>query len=209
MDPVVWQGRQFRWEVPLAVRAGLGILDLSPANATTVEAADVDRAEQAEPRRATSSGVARAAPTRPNAPAGSGAQTSAPGQARPPAGFKDAGTGTLISVLIAGGGHLYAGESGKGVTLLLGYVVGSGVALAGASSACGYYSCEDHSSQIAVGLSIAVASWIYGIADSGGAARRANARNGFAAGQLPLVTPVVSGGPGGGAQVGVRIALRH
>jgi hypothetical protein len=42
---------------------------------------------------------------------------------------KDEGTGTILAVLITGGGHFYAEETGTGLTLLL---VGGGSFLGGA-----------------------------------------------------------------------------
>jgi hypothetical protein len=100
--------------------------------------------------------------------------------------FKKKGDATVLSVLIPGGGHLYAGESGKGLGLL-GVGVG-GVVLGSALVSCsGAFECATANfNPLYVGLAVSVGAWIYGIADSGKAVARANERNGYTAASFQI-----------------------
>ena len=102
-----------------------------------------------------------------------------------PMPYKDPGTATLISVLITGGGHIYAGETGKGAALL---GIGIGAPIIGlvassstVSASCDFYSCSDDTNYtpLLIGFAAGLGAWIYGIADSGKAAHRMNAKQGL------------------------------
>ena len=131
-------------------------------------------------------------------------------QARP--SFKEPGTAVLFSVRIPGGGHFYAGERGKGVALMavsLGSIVlGAAIATkaarksharkSGGSTYLGAIT-EVEMTPILIGLTVSFGSWVYGIADSGNAARRANERNGYTLTSLrlvPIQTAISSPRPG-------------
>lgn len=88
--------------------------------------------------------------------------------------YKDPGTATLVSVLMPGAGHLYAGETGKGLGVM---------AVSAGSIGAGYYfsSCpgaQDSCGQtpLYIGVGLHLANWIWSIVDAGDAARRHNRR---------------------------------
>jgi hypothetical protein len=121
------------------------------------------------------------------------------------AGYKDPGTATLFSVLLTGGGHFYSGETRKGATLL-GVGLGSfiaGAAMSGGVS-CSDYSCSNNTTPLVVGSLVYLGTWIYGIVDSGNAARRQNAIHGFnTVGLSPTVKPLNNGRSGIGLEVAI------
>jgi hypothetical protein len=98
LAPVVWRGRGYRWDIPVAAHGGMGVVQLSPSNAIATEA-----------KTAVGDATAPAAIQQPT-------QTIV--------GYKDPGVATLFGVLITGGGQMYAGRTGKGLALL-GLGVGS------------------------------------------------------------------------------------
>lgn len=108
--------------------------------------------------------------------------------AQPTRSAKDPTVATALSVMIPGGGQIYAGEAVKGGVIL----VGSGVALATGVAVAKrdpYFGCPDpcwefDTGPLLVGAGIAGALWLYGVVDASGAARRANRRNGAAALEL-------------------------
>jgi len=87
--------------------------------------------------------------------------------------FKNPTTAEILGIVITGGGHIYAGETGKGL-LLLGTAV--------AAPVVGYsLSTWDDMTPYYIGLGVTAVSWIYSIVDASNAARRANRRhNGLA-----------------------------
>ena len=91
---------------------------------------------------------------------------------------KDETIGLLLSILITGGGHFYAGETSKGL-LLLGVGVGSLVAGAALST-------SDNLTPYYIGLGVALGAYVYGIVDGMEAVKRYNAANGFALAPVPV-----------------------
>lgn len=108
------------------------------------------------------------------------------------ASFKDPGTSTLIGVIVPGGGHIYAGEMGKGLMLLgiavAGPVVGAAVSASTVEFSCDGWSCSDDTNYVpyALGAVVAVGAWVYGIIDADDAAHRVNQRNGLAIAPVPM-----------------------
>lgn len=108
--------------------------------------------------------------------------------AQPTRSAKSPAVATALSVVIPGGGQIYAGEPAKGGLIL----VGSGVALATGivvAKRDPYFGCPDpcwefDTTPILIGAGVAGAIWLYGVLDAPGAARRANQRNGLAAVEL-------------------------
>lgn len=127
-------------------------------------------------------------------------------QNAPPAGYKDPGTATLMSVAIAGGGQMYAGEITRGLMIMgvaygapiAGYMVGS-AACAGGACGLGLIS-------LLGGSALGFGAWIYGVLDADDSARRMNAKNGFKVGAV-RVQPRLGVARSGGAALGFQIQL--
>lgn len=88
-------------------------------------------------------------------------------------GAKDPDTATLLSVVCAGCGQLWAGDTQRGAMIL---GVGLGAPILGAvisASTCTGFNCS--SAPMALGLLAALGAWGYGIFDAGDSARRMNA----------------------------------
>jgi hypothetical protein len=119
--------------------------------------------------------------------------------------YKDPGTATRIAGLITGGGHVYAGETKKGLLLLggsLGSVVLGSVLTFAFCSTDDIYSCS--LAPYVLGVLGAAGFWAYGVVDAPEAAKRANARNGYDA--LP-VEPLLGVNARGQATVGLRLSV--
>jgi hypothetical protein len=88
--PYAWRGRLWSWSMPVVVRPGMKLVELTAFNATrtTPPVTMAARGEIADTR---------------------------PADAR---GRKNEGTGVLLSLLLPGGGQMYAGRVGRGLTLL-------------------------------------------------------------------------------------------
>jgi hypothetical protein len=112
----------------------------------------------------------------------------------------------LLSFLITGAGQMYAGETGRGITMLLMSAVGAGVYLNALTTqvncaSYSYSSCDSSTGGLALaGVGLWVGTWIYSMADAGPAVRRYNASRGL--------TAVARQGPHGTTQLGLSIALR-
>jgi hypothetical protein len=123
--------------------------------------------------------------------------------------YKDPGTATRIAGLITGGGHVYAGETKKGLLLLggsLGSVI-SGYMLTLAACSTDHLDTSCSLASLApyvLGVLGAAGFWAYGVVDAPEAAKRANARNGYAA--LP-VEPLLGVNARGQATVGLRLSV--
>jgi hypothetical protein len=130
----------------------------------------------------------------------SGSQASAQQTNSDSYGYKDPGTATLFSVLITGGGQMYAGNLKKGATLL---AIGYGSAIAGwtASYASCDYSCS--LAPAAIGGLVSLGTWVYGIMDASSEARSYNTRHGLKALAQPVIAPL----PGGRTGVGVSLGF--
>lgn len=93
---------------------------------------------------------------------------------------KDPTIGLLLSILVTGGGHFYAGETTKGL-ILLGIGVGAYVAGAALSD-------SDNLTPLYLGAVVSLGAWVYGIIDGMKAVERYNAANGFALAPAPIRT---------------------
>ena len=103
---------------------------------------------------------------------------------------KDETVGLLLSIIVTGGGHFYAGETSKGIGLLL---VGIGAPIAGALA-----SSEDNLAPYFVGLGVGLGAYIYGIVDGMRAVEDYNVENGFALAPVPMES---------GAGLAMRVGL--
>lgn len=114
---------------------------------------------------------------------------------------KEPGTATIISILVVGGGQIYAGEINRGL-LMLGGAYGSLVAGAVLSSCDPYSDCNY--TPLTIGALAALGIYVYSIVDAAPSARRMNAKNGYTESS---VSSLMRAGPNGTAQMGLRIAF--
>ena len=112
-----------------------------------------------------------------------------------PIGSKSPGTATVISVIVPGGGQMYAEELGRGLTIL---GISTAAPLAGALTGS--------SGAVLAGLAVSVAAWVYGIVDAPRAVRRHNTALG-AVTSTPLI-PIVALGTAGETRVGLSLMLQ-
>lgn len=203
-EAVSWRGATYRWNVPLQVRRGMSVVDLTAKNATLVPGVASVAAASGAPRGAGGSGV----PAAEAPPVGAPAQAAAavPRTSLPPGAYKDPTTATLFSLLLTGGGQFYSGETGKGVVFLAGWITGTALVL-GAAESCAndYYAsdCSRQSGMAAAGLAIGLGSWVVSLVDAHNAAHRHNRRTGA---EPPRVGAIVGPGAGGTARAGVAVA---
>lgn len=93
------------------------------------------------------------------------------GSGSPPAPSpKDPGVATLVSVLVTGGGQMYAGETTRGLTML---GIGLGSLMLGAAlstSSCdvsGFEAnCSVNTAPMTLGIMVYLGTWVYSIADA-------------------------------------------
>lgn len=105
--------------------------------------------------------------------------------------WKDPEVAKRMAFWYPGGGHLYTGELGRGVTLLTGGAIGTvAVALALFCEASIDFSCQNTGPVAAGGLALMLGTWIYGMVDADNSARRVNRRNGWTS--PPRPGPTVS-----------------
>jgi hypothetical protein len=99
--------------------------------------------------------------------------------------YRDPAMATALSALVPGAGHLYAGETGTGIAIV---TTSIGAPLAGLllsvrseRRVCTASGCriEQNLVPLFVGAGVTLAAYIYGIADAGRAADRANRRRGL------------------------------
>jgi hypothetical protein len=163
--PVPFHGRSYRWAVPLEVRAGMGLVQLTVANATAVE-----------PELADLRGNARTA---------RGAAPPIPG-----GGGKHASTAVVLNFFLPGVGQMYAGRGGKGAVLLLTSTFTSlvGIAAASASQSAGEQDKSNTGADLAAvaGIGIGVGTWVYSMVSAPSDVRAWNERHGLAS-----VTPTL------------------
>ncbi|HEX6038948.1 hypothetical protein [Longimicrobium sp.] len=112
-------------------------------------------------------------------------------------GYKDPGIATIISVVVPGGGQMYAGETKRGAMLLGigmgGVILGSAMSVESTSAA-----------PMLAGSLLYLGTWVYGIMDASDSANRMNARRGMAVGGV-RVEPTVAVQREGGTGVGVTL----
>ncbi len=159
-----WHGRSYRWNVPLDVRRGMGIVNLTVANAVVVgPASSAVVAETAAGERATT-----ASPT---------------AYSR-----KDGAVGVLFGFLLTGGGQFYAGNHTKGA-VLLGLSLAEAVAAVSIVNGCDPYCTDSEITTAQLLLVPAVFNWIYGMATAPGDVRRWNEAHSAVARVRPVVEP--------------------
>lgn len=121
---------------------------------------------------------------------------------------KSPGTARLFAFLITGGGHLYAGETTKGLTLMgisaAAWIVGVNASTSSCSFSQFGSSCSTDLAPLYLGAGVAAVTWIYGIIDADDAARRANERS---RGALFGARPIVGPGRDGSTRLGVSVPL--
>ena len=109
--------------------------------------------------------------------------------------YKDPHTAQLMSLLIAGGGHMYAREDNKGLALMgvgLGApLLGSVLTVGTADISCSENVCREVKEYMPLylGAAVGLAAWTYGFFDADNAARRTNRKNGITARFHPTTAP--------------------
>lgn len=167
LDSVEWQGRRYHWDLPIDVRPGMSVIDLTPANAASAEPVSIAaaRREDLAPMPSQTSGARQ----------------------RAVVSRKDAGIAQLLSFLITGSGQMYAGEAAKGLALLLSGATAGAIAINSADCDA-VYGCGDDDRAITALFAVAAISiWVYGIADADNAVERWNTRHGLSARSGPVI----------------------
>jgi hypothetical protein len=185
-DPVEWQGKAYTWDLIMPVKAGSAVLKLSQENATKV----VATSSQVMPLTSVANAVQPVRQTE---------QSVRLPQSQIPFQYKDGTTATVISLLITGGGQMYAGETSKGVAMLLTSIAAVGAGYA--ASGCDSYGCDD-TGPLLVGYSVAVGVWVVSLVDAHNAAARHNAKAPRTA-TLQHLAPVIANGAEGTTKLGL------
>jgi hypothetical protein len=201
--PLEWYGHHYMWDLPLEVREGMHVLDLTPTNSAQEDGAD-ERVAVAPTT------VASAAP-RPApyaaAPTVQRERTDESASAPPAYLYKSPGEAALFSFLIPGVGQMYNGQVGKGIGLFLVSTAGVAVLL-GAEGSCNFSSnCGDNTAPAVIGGSVFLGAWIYSIFDAYSGAKNHNAKLGFRVGAVP-VNPYLGVARNGATTVGLSLAVR-
>lgn len=183
-DPFAYEGNAYTWDAVVVIRPGTGVIRLSQANASKVAALTPTSTR----------GVAGIPQNQQRV-----VQQSSPGQI--PFQYKDGTTATLWSLLITGGGQLYSGETGKGLTMLLSVPVA--IVVGYAASNCDAYSCQNDGPLVA-GYLFAVGMYVYSLVDAHSAAARHNALAPQSA-VRPSVEPVLTTGAERTTKMGVSL----
>jgi hypothetical protein len=113
---------------------------------------------------------------------------------------RSAATAFVLSFLIAGGGQIYAGETKKGVLLMLAELGGAGLIIHDLATCDEPLSVGCNKTKQVAGAVLVLGSWIFSMVDAPGATRRYNEK--YARRQ-----PLVGIEPGRPARFGVRVAL--
>ena len=120
--------------------------------------------------------------------------------------YKNPGIATAIAVAVPGGGHMYAGETAKGLGTL--FVSAAAVSVGALYSDCytprGGGGTRCNYVPLYIGLGVHGGNWLLSLLDAGDAARRHNRRAGLRS--AAQVTPLVAlNGPEPGYGVRVRV----
>lgn len=137
--------------------------------------------------------------------------TPAPTTTQPAAvvGGKSAGAATLLSLLVPGGGQMYAGEVGNGL-LYLGTTIAApivGLYLAEAAYANCDYDCDYDTGSVTYGVVFGASTWLWSVLDAGDAARRTNAKMARTAARSFDLAPSLAATPLGETRVGLRVSF--
>jgi len=192
----LWTGYQYSWSLMIRVMPGMPVIDLTEKFGL---APNAPRAVAPEAPRVTPS-------PRPVAPRDGGASAPRLVPGALPNSRKNPNTATLISLLLAGGGHLYVGDFVAGVSLLSINALGWGIYIAAVerSRCIDVEHCRDATAQELAGLGVVAGSWLFSLFDSGAAARRYNDKLAVTVASA-RVTPMVLPGEGGGMRVGFAV----
>jgi hypothetical protein len=185
-SPVDWKGNRYSWNQLVAVRAGTPTIELTAASAE---------------RAVIVAAVGPPGSVVPTASVNSGDNGSTRTYVA-----RDPSMATMLSFFLPGLGQMYAGERVKGGALLV--LGAAGGAVAGHALSCGSATdCEMSNGGRALGAAGMLAffgSWIYGIVDSGDAARRTNDRRGTVA---SMARPIIERDGHGRLRVGASFRL--
>ena len=87
---------------------------------------------------------------------------------------KNGTVATLLAVVIPGSGHLYAGETGKGLALFAGTVAAAGIGYSYSRTKCPSSSDNCDVTPMVAADAVALGLWVYGVFDAHNATRRTN-----------------------------------
>jgi len=87
---------------------------------------------------------------------------------------KNGTVATLLAVVIPGSGHLYAGETGKGLALFAGTVAAAGIGYSYSRSKCPSSTDNCDVTPMVAADAVALGLWVYGVFDAHNATRRTN-----------------------------------
>lgn len=109
--------------------------------------------------------------------------------------YKDPGTAQIVGIVIVGGGHFYAGESGTGALLLgsaiLAPTIGTAIGASNTGNAIRSGNTSSVTGPVYVGLAVTLGAWIYSIVDSPKAAKRTNEKNGLTLSKKVQISPTM------------------
>jgi hypothetical protein len=201
--PLEWYSHHYMWDLPLEVREGMHVLDLTPRNSAQTDV--VEERVAVAPAQVASAAPAptpyAAAPTTPRE------RADAPASAPPAYLYKSPGEAALFSFLIPGVGQMYNGQVGKGIGLLLLSTGAIVVGAAASTESCTEFGCSRNVAPLAIGASVSLATWIYSMFDAYGTAKQHNAKLGFRVGALP-VNPYLGVARNGATTAGFSLAVR-
>lgn len=195
IKPLEWYSHHYMWDLPLEVREGMHVLDLTPRNSAQTDVGD-ERVALGPSK--SPSGASASAPSIPSD------RNDAPATAPPAYLYKSPGTAAILSFLVPGVGQMYNGQVGKGVGLFL---LSAGAATVGLAAAASSTVDGRNDGPAAAGVGVFLLTWIYSIVDAHSTAKRLNAQRGFRVGAIP-VSPYLGVQRGGVTAVGLSLALR-
>jgi hypothetical protein len=106
---------------------------------------------------------------RSNAPVADSSARSSPEAPR-----KNGTIATLLAVVIPGSGHVYAGETGKGLALFAGTAAAAGIGYSYSKSKCPSSNDNCDLTPMVAADAVALGLWIYGVIDAHNATRHTN-----------------------------------
>jgi len=187
-----WRGYDYSWNVPITVRPGMPVIDLRAPDGTPD--GSIER---------------RSATVPATAPTNTSQQQSSPPAVIVLRSPKDPSTAAVLSFLVPGAGHIYAGAIGTGIVAFVatGFIANNFRQALVDRADCQVRSSDCASADTNVNLQAALflTAWVYGMFDAAKAARKYNAERGLETAAIqPRIQRI-----GGRTVVGLALSLRH